>query len=304
MSWRPSILCPVDFSDSARVALRYAVAVGSHFGATVTLVTVNDPILAESADLKLGPDWLTRQCQTELQSEVAKTFAGRTLENVEMKYVIATGEAAPEILRAARECRCDLIVMSSRGLSGVRKLFFGATTERVLRETSVPMLVTPPSGAAPFTLEEMAAEIRRVLVPVDLVTSPTRQVRVASGIAAALGAPLLLLHVLEPLRTPVPMQMPLPNVDVERRAQADQTLAELSAKIGSGVKVEALTAFGDSAEEIAKIAADRQVGLLVMGLHASPLAGTRMGSVTYRVLCLAHTLVLALPPTPPEVRPA
>jgi nucleotide-binding universal stress UspA family protein len=302
MSWRPSILCPVDFSDSSRVALRYAVAVASHFGATVTLVTVNDPILAESADLKLGSDWLTRQCKTELQSEVAKTFAGRTLENVEIQYVIATGVAAPEILRAARECRCDLIVMSSRGLSGVRRLFFGATTERVLRETSVPVLVTPPSGAAPFTLEETAAEIRRVLVPVDLVTSPTRQVRVASGIAAALGTPLLLLHVLEPLRTPVPVQMPLPNVDVERRAQADQTLAELSAKIGSGVKVEALTAFGDSAEEIAKIAADRQVGLLVMGLHASPLSGARMGSVTYRVLCLAHTLVLALPPTPAEVR--
>ena len=82
------------------------------------------------------------------------------------------------------------------------------------------------------------------------------------------------------------------------------TLAEVSTKIGPGVKVEALTAFGDSAEEIAKIAADRQVGLLVMGLHASPLAGTRMGSVTYRVLCLAHTLVLALPPTPGDVQSA
>ena len=245
MSWKPSILCPVDFSDSSRVALRYAVAVASHFGATVTLVTVHDPILAESADLKLGSNWLTRQCQTELQAEVAKTFAGRTLENVDIQYEIATGTPAPEILRVARERHSDLIVMSSRGLSGVRKLFFGATTERVLRETSVPVLVTPPSGAAPFTLEAMAAEIRRVLVPVDLVTSPTRQVRVASGIAAALGTPLLLLHVLEPLRVPVPVQMPLPNVDVERRAQADQTLAEVSTKIGSGVKVEALTAFGD-----------------------------------------------------------
>jgi hypothetical protein len=35
-----------------------------------------------------------------------------------------------------------------------------------------------------------------------------------------------------------------------------------------------------------------------MGLHSSPLLGPRMGSVTYRVLCLAHTLVLALPPEP------
>ena len=33
-----------------------------------------------------------------------------------------------------------------------------------------------------------------------------------------------------------------------------------------------------------------------MGLHGSPLLGPRMGSVTYRVLCLTPTLVLAIPP--------
>ena len=41
---------------------------------------------------------------------------------------------------------------------------------------------------------------------------------------------------------------------------------------------------------------DRQVGLIVVGLHASPLFGPRMGSVTYRLLCLTKTLVLAVPP--------
>ena len=300
MSWRPSILCPVDFSDSARVAVQYGIAIASHFGATVTLMTVNDPILAESASLKFGPDWLRARCLSELQADVAKTLAGRTLENVIIQYEVATGTPAPEILRAARDHHCDLVVMSSRGLSGVRKLFFGTTTERVLRETSVPVLVTPPDGPAPSSLEELAISIKRVLTPVDLVTSPTRQIRVASGIAAALGAPLLLLHVLEPLRTPVAIQMPLPNVDVERRAQADQALAGISAAIGDGVKLEALTVFGDSAEEIAKIASDRQAGLLIMGLHASPLSGARMGSVTYRVLCLSHALLLALPPLPAE----
>jgi hypothetical protein len=39
--------------------------------------------------------------------------------------------------------------------------------------------------------------------------------------------------------------------------------------------------------------------LIVIGLHASPLAGPRMGSVTYRVLCLSQTPVLALPPVSP-----
>jgi hypothetical protein len=33
-----------------------------------------------------------------------------------------------------------------------------------------------------------------------------------------------------------------------------------------------------------------------MGLHGSPVLGPRMGSVTYRLLCLVHTLVLAVPP--------
>ena len=37
-----------------------------------------------------------------------------------------------------------------------------------------------------------------------------------------------------------------------------------------------------------------------MGLHGSLLLGPRMGSVTYRMICLSPTLVLALPPTSTE----
>ena len=45
-----------------------------------------------------------------------------------------------------------------------------------------------------------------------------------------------------------------------------------------------------------EIAHDRQAGLTVVGLHGSLLVGPRMGSVTYRFLCLSGNLVLALPP--------
>jgi nucleotide-binding universal stress UspA family protein len=62
-----------------------------------------------------------------------------------------------------------------------------------------------------------------------------------------------------------------------------------------------LVVYGEPAEEIAKVASDRDAGLIVMGLHSSPVLGPRMGSVTYRVLCLAHRLVLALPPTAAQV---
>jgi nucleotide-binding universal stress UspA family protein len=300
----PSIVCPVDFSDASGVALRYAAAVATYFRGRLAVVTVNDPILAETAELRLGPDWLGERCHRELESFLAATFPGGMLEGIEVRHDVVTGKAAPEILRVARESGADLIVMSSHGLSGFRKLFFGATTERVLRETTVPVLVTPPSGPGPSTVEEAAGIIKRILVPVDLVTSPSPQVQMAETIADALNVPILLVHVIEPLRSPAALQPHLPNVDAERRTQADQALASIVAAARPGAKVEGLTAYGDSAEEIAKIAKDRQAGLVVMGLHASPVMGSRMGSVTYRVLCLAHGLVLALPPRQAEAAPA
>ncbi len=88
----------------------------------------------------------------------------------------------------------------------------------------------------------------------------------------------------------------LPNLEVERRSRAEKALAELAASLGPTLRVEALVAYGDPAEEIAKVARDRDTGLIVIGLHATSILGPRMGSVTYRVLCLTAMLVLALPP--------
>jgi nucleotide-binding universal stress UspA family protein len=55
---------------------------------------------------------------------------------------------------------------------------------------------------------------------------------------------------------------------------------------------------GEPSEEIVELADVRDAHLIVMGLHSSGLVGPRMGSVTYRVLCLTHAMVLALPPLP------
>jgi len=290
------ILCPIDFSNPSRTALRYACALAEHFGARLTVLTVNDPLLAEVAELRLGASWMREDSERELQRFVAETFEHGAPGHVRVQYAVSSGKPAPEILRMAREHHCDLLVMGTRGLTGVRKLFFGSTTERVLRETSVPVLLTPAAETGPLTLEDVKRAVRRVLAPVDLSSATARQVRVARGIAEALEAPLLLLHVIEPLRYPIPSHISLPSIDAERRSRAEQALEGLISAMPPRVKAEALVGYGDPAEEIAKTAHDRKEGLIVMGLHASALAGPRMGSVTYRVLCLAPSLVLALPP--------
>jgi nucleotide-binding universal stress UspA family protein len=132
---------------------------------------------------------------------------------------------------------------------------------------------------------------------VDFMGATSQQLQVARAIAGGLGTTVLLAHVVEPLWFATAIQPQLPNTDNERRDRAEIFLTDAAGPGHAEQKIELLTAFGDPAEEIAKIATDRKVGLIVMGLHASPRSGPRMGSVTYRVLCLAPTLVLALPPT-------
>jgi nucleotide-binding universal stress UspA family protein len=216
----------------------------------------------------------------------------------DVHFEIASGKPAPEILRVARERGCDLIVMGSHGSTGFRKLFFGSTTERVLRETAVPMLVTPGGDPGRMGFDDVRKAIRRVLVPVDLTPATAHQADVARRVADALSLPLLLVHVIEPVRSLVTAHATLSTVETERRYRAEAQLEREAESMGAATKPEALVAYGEPAEEIAKVAADRDAGLIVMGLHSSPLLGPRMGSVTYRVLCLAHRLVLALPPVP------
>lgn len=62
--------------------------------------------------------------------------------------------------------------------------------------------------------------------------------------------------------------------------------------VATAVRVEA----GKLADEIAKIAASKHVGLVVMTRRRGQgLFGPRQGSISYQVLCKANTPVLALP---------
>jgi nucleotide-binding universal stress UspA family protein len=303
MNAHPSILCPIDYSDASAAALRYAAAIAEHFGTRLIVLTVEDPLLTVAMDLGTGVHWTRDVAERELGKFVAGVFGDGAPALATCEYDVAVGKPPVEILRVARERSCDLIVMSSHGLTGARKLFFGSTTERVLRETTVPVLVTPPVNPGTVHIADAPRLVGRIVVPVDLSPASRHQVVVASGLADALRVPLVLVHVIEPVKSPLLSRMHLTGLDSNRRALAEEGLDALVATIPHQLRPEALIVVGDPAEEAAKVLRDRHAGLVVMGLHGSPLLGPRMGSVTYRMLCLSPTLVLALPPKDSESAP-
>ena len=292
----PRILCAVDFSDASRGALRYAAILAERYRSQLTVATVDDPLLA-SVDMARAASTPADSTQCLLERFVASTLGNRRAA-IPIDYVVGMGRPADELLRIAKSPRADLMVMSSHGLTGIRKLFFGSTTERVLRESDIPVLVTEAVVHGPSSWEELVASVNRILVPVDLLPGTETHVGDALRVAEALDVPVLLTHVIEPIRLPFARRQDGLHIDAERRVRADYAIDGLVSSANAKRQPEGLVAYGDPAEEIAKVARDRHAGLIVMGLRATGSPLGRMGSVTYRVLCVSHAMVLALPPAP------
>lgn len=189
--------------------------------------------------------------------------------------------------------------MSTHGRGGVRKLLFGATAERLLRETTVPILLAS-ADPGPLSFDALARVANPMLVPVDFGCATVHQVEVAGWIAESLHLRALVGHVIEPVNLPEHEQIDSGEIMSERHRRACRGLQLIA--VGGRLRVapEILIASGRPAEEIARWADENRAGLLVMALHSDADGSPRMGSVTYRAIAMSGVLTLALPPARPS----
>lgn len=75
-----------------------------------------------------------------LLKEDAAALAGRFAE---VRPFLLEGDARRRILDAAREVSADLIVLGSKGMSGVREFFLGSTSHKVLKHAEASVLIVP-----------------------------------------------------------------------------------------------------------------------------------------------------------------
>jgi nucleotide-binding universal stress UspA family protein len=102
---------------------------------------VNDPLLVAAARAASDPRGHQERAERDLRWFVSHSISRRLLART--TQLVSLGKPAQEICRAAHDLRVDLIVMGTQGVRGPRKLFFGSTTESVLRRTRLPLLAVP-----------------------------------------------------------------------------------------------------------------------------------------------------------------
>ena len=144
-----SLLCPVDFSEQSRHALRWAKALARRTKGRLTVLSAVDPLLADAARLRFGLDLVHAETAPALRQFAAETWSDDIAHATDANFDVRVGNPADVILETAARERTDLIVMGTHGLGGVRKWLLGSTTERVLRRTHTPVLAVPPTVSDP-----------------------------------------------------------------------------------------------------------------------------------------------------------
>ena len=137
------ILVPLDFSDTARKALQYAVPLASAFAAELLLVHVLPPptLPLEQGyvppDLAVSPEELRSWARSELEKLAVSQIGTRA----RCQLRVCEGVAWNEIVTVARATETDLIVLATHGRTGLKHVLLGSVAERVTRHAPCPVLV-------------------------------------------------------------------------------------------------------------------------------------------------------------------
>lgn len=126
------ILVPLDFSGKSRQALRYAVPLAQKFTARIHLVHVLPPPgKADQADLpRRKLDALKRLGE----------MSGLLPARLRAGNAVLVGKPAEQILQLAEKNNIDLIVLTTKGLSGLKRVLVGSTAETIMRQARCPVL--------------------------------------------------------------------------------------------------------------------------------------------------------------------
>jgi nucleotide-binding universal stress UspA family protein len=136
------ILVPTDFSESARLALRYGISFAREYGAELTLLHVVETVaVGYASDLFPVPmAEVFQEIAGYARGELGKLAEQARAEGVKVVEKVVQGKPAAEIIRVAREDTIDVIVLGTHGKGVLDHALFGSTTERVVRKAPCPVL--------------------------------------------------------------------------------------------------------------------------------------------------------------------
>jgi universal stress protein A len=137
------ILVPIDFSDTSKKALHYALRFAEQFGCEIVLLHVVEPAMPMvGAPMAVEVFPQPQDDSIAAKKELAALAARSRTNGADcINSSVRIGHAPNEITKAARDLDADLIIIATHGYTSWRHLCIGSTAERVVRTAPCPVLV-------------------------------------------------------------------------------------------------------------------------------------------------------------------
>jgi nucleotide-binding universal stress UspA family protein len=143
------IIVPTDFSDQAAQALKFAVDIASQSKGEIRLAHVVDlPMLKDSI---ISPtiyvdDSIVKESTAKAQKGFDKALAKYADSGVKIKTSVEYGNPSMSIIKLIEDKQADLVVMGTKGAAGLKEIFVGSNTEKIVRGARVPVISLPKAS--------------------------------------------------------------------------------------------------------------------------------------------------------------
>jgi len=275
------ILVPTDTSEASRVALDYARLFAEKFGADLVILYA-DP-LAFPIDTLTGVSAPSIPATTEdlalLEKEV-RAYADPSLQGMRYEVVVIGGQPIPMIVRHARECSADLIVMATHGLRGWRRTILGSVTEGVLHAAPCAVLSVSRTDRQP---RQGKAAVTKIVCPINFTDVARDALRIATQLSERFGCELVIVHVVEG------------GAITEKDADEQRVRRWIAPELQKNCSYRELVLRGGAAERILDCVEDVGADFLVIGAQHKVLRDTTViGTTTERLVRFARCPVLTV----------
>jgi nucleotide-binding universal stress UspA family protein len=292
-----TILVPTDFSSASLQTIRLAKFVAHRTGADIHLVHVHDfEHSVAGAGRMIGKS--AKAIQNWLYRDLKDVAIRHGVPNATARCHILTGHAFQQICKLADKIHADLIVMSTHGRTGWRRVLLGSTAERVVQHSPCPVLIARQSKSS----QKRALKLKKIVVPVDFSDCSAEALNYAVNLARGFDAELFLLHALNIYHYETPVVVyTVPELNRFAREGAEEHMRELVRITNFGdVKFETVIRMGrqtgSAARTICHYAENNSADLIVTSTHGrTGLPHVLIGSVAEKIVRCAKTPVLVVP---------
>lgn len=182
-----NIIVPTDFSENANNALSYALSMATRTGAKVTLLHVYHLPPSNSTAFRDIAPILKQDAEQDLARLTNQIKSNPHYSNVAYETIAKRGHLSIELNTLAKQSHADLIVMGTKGASGLSEIFVGTNTATVIEDTKCPVMAVPERA--------VYKDISRILYATDYKDCDFDSINRLTEIASVFNATILMLHV-------------------------------------------------------------------------------------------------------------